>query len=201
MKCFFLFLFLFSQSVSAFYFSASGNLTAPINSALDENIKSAYSTNFSGGMYTSNETRLELNFTIHEMKKENAPIDFVGLTETSLTNVKANTKAGFGAGFLSVFYELTSKGRFSPFIGIGLGLGKIEYALTEIETAGLPISSIKESETNMISKFSIGARYYFSHTIGAVFQYNFFKSPFLDTAKQYGLLSDSEVNLGFFLEF
>ncbi|OQX94256.1 MAG: hypothetical protein B6I23_01840 [Rickettsiaceae bacterium 4572_127] len=197
----FLVLFLFSQSVSAFYFSASGDLTTPMNSALDENIKSAYSVNLSGGINTTKQVRLELNFTIHEMEKENAPIDFVGLAKTSLTNVKANTKAGFGAGFLSAFYDFTSEGRFSPFIGIGLGVGKIEYALTEIETAGMPIPSIKESETNMISKFSIGARYYFSHSVGSVFQYNFFKSPFLDTAKQYGLLSDSEVNLGVFLEF
>ncbi len=201
MRLLFLALLCFSFSTQAFYFSLSSDAVGSLNSTVDDNVSSSFSGNLAFGYNYTKNIRLELNYVYHEMKKENAPIDYVALNTSSLTNISADTTGGFGAGFASFYYDFDVKGRFSPFVGFGLGVGKIEYAMENIKTTGPDISSVKESETNIISKFSIGAKYYFYKSFGSSVQYDYFKSSFIDSSKQYGLMSDSQVNLGIFVEF
>ena len=148
------------------------------------------------------EMRLEISHTMNETEKEKITIGYISTGATDLTDVTADSTASLQATFLSLYYDFKPEEKFAPFMGLGIGVGKINYRLEDIKHTGATIFPfIEESETNLMVKLSFGIRYTFNKNFESFLQYDTFKSSFLDEVKRKGFISDSQLNLGMRMRF
>ena len=192
---FFILLFFTSISSKAFYISTNFNVSGFASASTDESIDSSIGGFHSFGFKLSKQLDFELGFVHNVIEKKENKIDYVALNINSLTNIKADTKGGFSGAIASLYFNLPTQSKLKPFIGFGLGAGEIEYTITNIQSL-VNIDPIYEKETNLMIHFSTGVRVELFKNLSAQIKYDMFKSSFLDTAKQYGILSDYMINAG-----
>ncbi|MBN1783701.1 MAG: outer membrane beta-barrel protein, partial [Alphaproteobacteria bacterium] len=166
MRFLFVCLYLISFSASAAFLSVSTDVMGLAN---EEGVSGTVSFHFD----IQKEMRLELSHTMQETEKNNITMDYISTGATNLTNVTADSTANFQVTFVSLYYDFKPEEKFSPFLGLGLGVGEIGYRLENIQhTGAITFPFIEESETNMMVKLSFGMRYTFNKNFESFLQYD-----------------------------